>query len=88
MTEIVQKYIQEYWVVIAGIVLFMLDPTRAKVLLSKIGVVSNPLTKTTSDYLDLVNELARANRDNEFGADDEIQSLYKKFSSSPARVAK
>lgn len=88
MTEIVQKYIQEYWVIIAGIILFMLDPTRAKVLLSKLGVVSNPTVKTAGDNLDLVNELARANRDGGFGADEEIQSLYKKFSSNPQRVGK
>jgi hypothetical protein len=88
MTEIVQKYIQEYWVIIAGIILFMLDPTRAKVLLSKLGVVSNPTVKTAGDNLDLVNELARANRDGGFGADEEIQGLYKKFSSNPQRVGK
>jgi len=88
MTELVAKYIQEYWVVLAGIILFMLDPTRAKIVLSKIGVVSNPLTKSTADYLDLVNELARANRDGGFEADEEIQSLYKKFSSGSPRVTK
>jgi hypothetical protein len=83
VTETLADLVQKYWIVIAGVILLWTDPTRLKVLLSRVGLAGNPLTKSTSDYLDLVNELARANRDGGFGADEEIQKLYQKFSASP-----
>lgn len=89
MTELVGKYVNEYWIAIGAVILYFMDPTMAKTLLSKVGIGANPAAKKTQDFLDLVNELARANRDGEFGADEEIQSLYKKFSAtSPAQVKK
>ena len=88
MTELVGKYVNEYWIAIGAVILFFMDPTMAKTLLSKVGLVANPAAKKTQDFLDLVNELARANRDGGFGADEEIQSLYKKFSSTPAQQVK
>lgn len=88
MTELVGKYVNEYWIAIGAVILFFMDPTMAKTLLSKVGIVANPSAKKTQDFLDLVNELARANRDGEFGADEEIQSLYKKFSATPGQVKK
>lgn len=85
MTELVAKYVNEYWIAIGAVILYLMDPTMAKSLLSKIGIGTNPAAKkTAADFLDLVNELARANRDNQFGADEEIQSLYRKFSATPA----
>lgn len=84
MTELVAKYVNEYWIAIGAVILFFMDPTMAKTLLSKVGLAANPAAKkTTADFLDLVNDLARANRDNQFGADEEIQSLYRKFSATP-----
>ena len=83
MTETIAGYVQQYWIVIAAVVLLFVDPTQLKVLLSKVGVVRNPLAKSQSDYLDLINDLTRANRDGGFGADEEIQKLYQKFSASP-----
>lgn len=89
MTEIVAKYVNEYWIAIGAVILFFMDPAIAKNLLAKIGIGggSNP-KKMPSDFLDLVNELARANRDNQFGADEEIQSLYRKFSATPSPQVK
>lgn len=88
MTELVAKYVQEYWILIAGVILYLMDPSMARNLLSKFGLTAGPSAKKASDFLDLVNELARANRDGQFGADDEIQSLYKKFSATPAQQVK
>lgn len=88
MTELVAKYVQEYWILIAGVILYLMDPSMAKGLLSKVGFGSGQSAKKASDFLDLVNELARANRDGQFGADEEIQSLYKKFSATPAQQVK
>lgn len=89
MTELVAKYINEYWILIAGVILYFMDPSMAKALLSKVGLGANPsVKKTQADFLDLVNELARANRDNQFGADEEIQSLYRKFSATPTQQVK
>lgn len=83
MTEILAGYVQQYWILIAAVILLFVDPTQLKVWLSKLGVVRNPLAKSQSDYLDLINDLTRANRDGGFGADEEIQKLYQKFSASP-----
>jgi hypothetical protein len=88
MTDLVAKYVQEYWILIAGVILYFMDPGMAKNLLGKIGLGGNPAAKKASDYLDLVNELARANRDGQFGADEEIQSLYKRFSATPVHEVK
>jgi hypothetical protein len=88
MTDLVAKYVQEYWILIAGVILYFMDPGMAKNLLAKVGFGSSQSAKKASDYLDLVNELARANRDGQFGADDEIQSLYKKFSATPVQQVK
>ncbi len=85
MTELVAKYVQEYWILIAGVILYLMDPAMAKNLLAKIGLGPSQSAKKASDFLDLVNELARANRDGQFGADEEIQSLYKKFSATPGQ---
>lgn len=88
MTELVAKYVNEYWIAIGAVILYFMDPGMAKSLLAKIGFGAGQSAKKASDFLDLVNELARANRDGAFGADDEIQSLYKKFSATPAQQVK
>jgi hypothetical protein len=89
MTEIVAKYVNEYWIAIGAVILFFMDPSIARNLLAKVGIGGGTnAKKTPADFLDLVNELARANRDGQFGADEEIQSLYKKFSATPAQQVK
>jgi len=88
MTELVAKYVNEYWIAIGAVILFFMDPGMAKSLLAKVGLGAGTSAKKPADFLDLVNELARANRDGQFGADEEIQSLYRKFSSTPAQQVK
>lgn len=89
MTELVAKYVNEYWIAIGAVILFFMDPSIAKNLLAKIGLGGGSnAKKAAADFLDLVNDLARANRDNQFGADEEIQSLYRKFSATPAQQVK
>lgn len=78
MTEQLTQLVQQYWVIIAGIILFLTKPDMAYALLAKVGI-GKPVN-VEPDPLEIVLELAKINRDQGLGAGTEINALYQKLS--------
>jgi hypothetical protein len=82
VTEQLAKFVEQYWIVLAGIILFWTNPAPVKALLAKVsgGMIKAPETGAASmSDLDLVKTLAEVNAANGYGADEEIKALFAKF---------
>jgi hypothetical protein len=83
VTEQLAKFVEQYWIILAAIVLFWTNPAPVKALLAKFsgGLIKPPdggAPSAMSD-LDLVKTLAEVNAANGYGADEEIKALFAKF---------
>jgi hypothetical protein len=78
MTEQISQLVQQYWPIIAGIILFLTKPDMFYALLAKAGI-GKPVN-VEPDPLEIVLELAKINRDQGLGAGTEINALYQKLS--------
>ena len=79
--EAIQKFVEQYWVIIAGLLLYWQNPDALKNVLAKFtgGLIKPPESSRTLSDLELVRQLAELNQAKGYGAEAEIQALFSKF---------